>query len=333
MRRLIRYVVPCSSRSLALALSAIAIASVSANAKEDWPTSTITWVVPYPAGGSTDVLARVVAPRLSELLGQPVVVENRAGAGGNVGTGYVAQQVDDNHVLLMGNIGPISVSPTLYSDLPYDPVADLAPVRLLMNIPNILLVTNSFSAETMDKFVDAARDEDPPYAYATPGTGTSPHLAAELFSISTGVELLHVPYSGSAPALIDTVAGHVHVMFDNLPSAIPFVRSGQLRAIAVTTAERLEELPEVPTFAESGLEGYEVVGWSGVLVPADTPDYVIHILSDAFEQIMELPEVQEQIGALGGQIPQSDPESFRSFIQSEIEKWGEVVRTARITID
>lgn len=315
---------------IALALSAWLALAGGAMAQAAWPAHPIKWVVPYPPGGSTDMLARLLSQRLGERLGQPVVVENKAGAGGNVGTDYAAKQPADGYTIVMGNIGPIAINPALYPDLPYQPQRDLAPVAMLVSVPNLLVVHPALPVRSVQELLDYARKAGSPLSYATPGAGTSLHLAGELFAASASLPLTHVPYRGSAPGLNDTMAGHVPMMFDNMPSALPLVKAGKLRALAITSATRSPLLPQVPTMAEAGLPGYEIAGWFGVLAPAATPPAVIERLNQALQAVLALPEVRQQIGAMGGLITAEGPAGFGRHIASETDKWGALVRRAQI---
>ena len=297
---------------------------------QTWPTKALVWVVPYPAGGSTDILARVVAPRLGERLGQSVVIENRTGAGGVVGTAYGARQPGDGYTLIMGNIGPIAVSPSLYKDLTYDPLKDLRPVRIMMGIPNVMTVHPNAGLDTLEKISKEGQRD--PIPYGTPGATTSPHLAGELFALSVGTRLMHVPYKGSAPAITDLIAGHVPMMFDNLPASLPHIKSGKIQALAVTTKDRVPELPDVPTMQELGVKGYEVTGWTGVFVPAATPEDRVQRLYKELDAVMSDPQVQKQIAELGGQNLSGTPEDFKTFVASEQEKWRRVTTEAGIVL-
>jgi tripartite-type tricarboxylate transporter receptor subunit TctC len=320
-------------KRIALALAAgLAVCMGPAAAQAPWPSQPIKWIVPYPPGGSTDMLARLVSHKLGERLGQPVIVENKAGAGGNVGTDFAVKQPADGYTIVMGNIGPISINPALYPDLPYRPQRDLAPVTMLMSVPNLLVVNPALPVRSVQELIAYARKAPEPMGYATPGAGTSLHLAGELFASSAGLRLTHVPYRGSAPGLNDTVAGHVPMMFDNMPSALQLVKAGKLRALAITSAARSPQLPDVPTMAEAGLAGYEIAGWFGVLAPAATPKPVVERLNQELLAVLAQPEVRQQIGAMGGIIAAEGPAGFGRYIASETEKWGALVRSAQIRL-
>lgn len=319
--------------ALSAALACLAtVAAMPAWASDAWPTKPIKWVVPYPPGGSTDMLARIVSQKLGERLGQPVVVENKAGAGGNVGTDYVVKQPADGYTIVMGNIGPIAINPSLYPDLPYNPGKDLAPVTMLMAVPNLLVVNPGLPVQSVKDLIQYGKHQATPLSYATPGAGTSLHLAGELFASTTGMRMMHVPYKGSAPGLNDTMAGHVPLMFDNMPSALQLVKAGKLRALAITSAQRSPLLPEVPTMAEAGLRGYEIAGWFGVLVPAATPKPIVARLNSELEAVLKMPEVRKKIDEMGGIISGAGPEAFGRYIEAETEKWRKLVRSANITV-
>ncbi len=314
---------------LALALLASA---PCAQATDAWPARPIRWVVPYPPGGSTDMLARIVGQKLGERLGQPVVVENKAGAGGNVGTDYVAKQPADGYTIVMGNIGPIAINPSLYPDLPYNPLKDLAPVTMLMAVPNLLVVNPALPVHSVRDLIDYGKRQPAPLGYATPGAGTSLHLAGELFAASSGVKMTHIPYKGSAPGLNDTMAGHVPVLFDNMPSALPLVKAGKLRALAITSTQRSPKLPDVPTMAEAGLAGYEIAGWFGVLVPAATPRAIVARLDTELEAVLKMPDVRKKLDEMGGIVSGAGPQPFGRYIEAESRKWSALVRSAKITV-
>ncbi|MBC9904446.1 MULTISPECIES: tripartite tricarboxylate transporter substrate binding protein [Achromobacter] len=320
-------------KRIALALAAgLVFCTGSAAAQATWPAQPVKWIVPYPPGGSTDMLARLVSHKLGERLGQPVIVENKAGAGGNIGTDFAVKQPADGYTIVMGNIGPISINPALYPDLPYKPQRDLAPVTMLMSVPNLLVVNPALPVRSVQELIAYAKKSKAPLDYATPGAGTSLHLAGELFASSAGVRLTHVPYRGSAPGLNDTVAGHVPMMFDNMPSALQLVKAGKLRALAITSTARSPQLPDVPTMAEAGLPGYEIAGWFGVLAPAATPKPIIERLNKELLAVLAMPDVREQIGAMGGIISAEGPADFSRYIAAETDKWGALVSKAQIKL-
>lgn len=304
----------------------------SALAQSEWPTQPIKWIVPYPPGGSTDMLARLLSQKLAERLGQPVIVENKAGAGGNVGTEYAVKQPPDGYSIVMGNIGPISINPFLYPNLPYQPQRDLLPVAMLMSVPNLLVVNPDLPVRSVKDLESYVKGSPAPVGYATPGAGTSLHLAGELFASSAGLKLTHVPYRGSAPGLNDTMAGHVPMMFDNMPSALQLVKAGKLRALAITSTTRSPLLPDLPTMAESGVPNYEIAGWFGVLVPAGTPQPIVNRLSKEFQGILAMADVRQQIVDMGGIVSDKGPVEFGRYIAAETDKWKALVSRAKITL-
>jgi len=306
------------------------LAAAQPAAPSDYPSRPLTLVIPYSPGGSTDIVGRIVAQKLGDVLGQTVVVENRPGAGGTVGTGYAARQPADGYTLVMGNIGPIAVAPTLYPDLPYDPLRDLRTVRNIIGIPNAIIVAANSPLKSIQDLL-ASKGQDP-IPYATPGPTTSPHLTAERFALESGVPLLHVPYKGSGPAIADVLAGHVPLLIDNLPASMSHLQAGSLRALAVTTAQRLAQLPDVPTLQEAGIKDFEVTGWSGMFVPAATPDAIVDKLYRTLEDVMQDPEVRQRIAATAAQMPQGTPAQFRAFVEQELVRWRTVIQNAGIRL-
>ena len=278
------------------------------------------------------MLARIVAKELEQRLQQPVVVENKAGAGGNIGTNYVATSKPDGYTMVMGNIGPISINPSLYKNLPYDPIKDLAPVTLLMKVPNLLVANPNLPVKSVADLIAYAKKQNTSIDFATPGTGTSLHLAGELFGSEAGIGMRQIPYKGSAPGLTDTMGGQVPVMFDNMPSALQMVKAGKLTALGITSKERSPELPDVPTIAESGLAGYEVTGWFGVLLPKQTPKPIVDRLNTELVAILAMPSVRDSIQSMGGVIPETGPEAFDAYIHAETAKWSKLIKTMNISI-
>jgi tripartite-type tricarboxylate transporter receptor subunit TctC len=287
-------------------------------------------IVAFPPGGGTDILGRMLAQRLGETLGQNVVVENRGGAGGNVGTEAAARAAPDGYTILMGNVAPNAINVSLYRNLPFDPVADFAPVSLVAATPNLLVVHPSTAARTVKDLIALARARPGTLNFASAGNGSSSHLAGELFRVLAGAEIVHVPYKGAGPAMLDVLSGQVQLYFATLPAALPHVKSGKLAAVAVTSARRSPALPDLPTVAESGVPGYEASTWYGVLAPARTPASAIERLHGDIVKILAQPEFRERLQAQGFDLVGSSPEAFRAAIRSEIAKWGRVVRDAGI---
>jgi len=304
-----------------------------AGAAEPFPTHPMRIIVPFAAGGAVDVLGRIAGQQLGEALGQPVVVEDRTGAGGNVGGDAVAKAAPDGYTMLLATTGLLTVNPTIYHAMPFSPSRDLAPVARLATVPNLMVINPELPVHTVAEFIAYAKARPGKLFFASPGSGTGIHLSGELFKIMAGVDLVHAPYRGSAPALADLMAGEVQVMFDNMPSALPLARSGRLRALAVTTATRSSALPDVPTLAESGLPGYETSAWFGILVPAATPPEIVATLGRAFDFVMRLPEVKQRLAELGAEPTPDTPAEFAAFIAVETEKWSKLARDAKVTVE
>ncbi|MFO1110206.1 MAG: tripartite tricarboxylate transporter substrate binding protein [Bradyrhizobium sp.] len=314
-----------------LAVAAIGLFGPAA-AADTWPSQPIKWIVPYAAGGPSDWLARLVGQKLAERVGQPVVIENRAGAGGNIGTNFVAKSPPDGLTIVLGNFGPIAVNRSLYQDLPYDPEKDLAPISLLAAYPNLVLVTPSFGPKSVKEMIALAKaSPDKPLIYGSAGVGTSGHLTGEMMSKMAAIGMTHVAYRGSAPGLTDTIAGHLPIMLDPISAGtVAMVREGKLRVLAVTSAQRSPLLPDVPTLAEAGLPGFQVTGWIGVLAPSGTPPAILKRLSDEITAIMQTPEIRDKMAEAGAIIPPLGPDYFAGFIREESERWQKVVKAANI---
>lgn len=321
-------------RSLGRLLAAIALAwglAAAAHA-QSWPSKPVRYIVPFPPGGATDILARSVADKLGPALGQPVVVENRAGAAGNVGTELAAKAPPDGYTLLMVTVAQ-SISETLYAKLGYNLMRDLAPVILVARVPNVMVVHPSVPARSVKEFVDYAKANPGRLNFASSGSGTSIHMSGELFKMLTGVDIVHVPYKGSAAALTDLIGGQVSVMFDNLPPSMPHIRSGKLRALAITTTARYPALPDLPTMIEAGVPGYEASAWFGIMAPAGTPKDVVARLNAEGRKILALPDVRERFDQQGAIASPGSPEEFGEFIRAEIAKWGKVVKASGAKVD
>jgi tripartite-type tricarboxylate transporter receptor subunit TctC len=299
----------------------------------DWPNKPVRWVVPFPPGGAMDAIARILGEKAGKALGQTFVIENRAGAGGNIGAAAVAKAPADGYTIMITSIGMATNGP-LYGKLPYDPVKDFAPVSLLAVVPNVLVVNAVQSkARTVQDVVAAARQAPGKLSYASAGNGTSIHLAGEMFTSMTGTELLHVPYKGSGPAVADLLGGQVDSMFDSVTSAKPHITSGKLRALAVTTARRSRALPDVPTLAEAGVPGYDVSPWFAVFVPADTPRPVIDKLNAALLDAMKQPDVAARLDPLGVEPVGSTPEALAEHLARESARWAALIAQRGIKID
>lgn len=320
-------------RRLGAALIVVAALAASASAQTAYPAKPIQLVVPFAPGGATDIVARLVGQKLAERLGRPVVVDNRPGAGGNLGAAIVAKAPADGHVLFLGTIATHAINQSLYARLGYDPVRDFAPVSLLTSVPLVLVVPADLPARSVKDLVALAKARPGALNYASPGAGTALHLAGELFKSLAGVDVVHVPYKGSAPAITDLLGGRVSLMFDTTLSALPHVKAGKLRALAVTTARRSAALPELPTVAESGLPGFDVSAWNGILVPAGTPREIVARLATEVAAIMKLADVRERLAGQGAEAIGSTSEEFAAHIAAETAKWAKVVRASGARVD
>ncbi|MDX3929337.1 MAG: tripartite tricarboxylate transporter substrate binding protein [Shinella sp.] len=328
---------PAFTRRAALALglscmSALAIAPGAAFAQQ-FPDRPVTLVVPFSAGGSTDVVARIVAQKMSEDLGQQVVVENVAGAGGNLGADRVARADPDGYTILMGTVATHALNPLILKTKPYDPEKDFAPVSLLVVVPNVLVVNPEFPAKNVEELVALLKASPEEYAYASSGNGTPLHLSGELFKKMAGVEMQHIPYKGAGPALNDVIGNQVPIMFDNLPSSSGHITAGTLRALAVTTKERAASFPDVPTVAEAGIPGYETYTWNALFAPAGTPEDAIARLNAAANKALQDPAVAERMKEFSATIVGSTPQELGEHVKAELAKWTPVVRDANIQMD
>ena len=303
-----------------LAASLIGPASASAL---DYPTRPVRWIVPYPAGGATDILARLVGHRLSERLGQQFIIENKAGAGNNIGTEAVVNAAPDGYTLLLVNPAN-AINASLYAKLNFNFIRDIAPIAGIARAPNIMTVGKDVAAKTVAEFIAYAKANPGKVNMASSGNGTSVHLSGELFMAMTGVKMQHVPYRGAAPALTDMLSGQVQVIFDNMPSVISHIKAGSLRALAVTTAERSAELPDVPTVAET-VKDYEASAWFGVGAPKGTPKEIIEKLNKEIDEVLVEPAMKARLAELGGVPLTGTPEDFGKIVQSETDKWKKVV--------
>ncbi|WP_326539829.1 Bug family tripartite tricarboxylate transporter substrate binding protein [Pseudorhodoferax sp.] len=299
----------------------------------DFPKRPLKIVVGYAPGGTTDILARLVAPGLSEVLGQPVIVENRPGAGGNVGAAAVAAAPADGYTLMMGTAGNMTVNPWIY-DLKFDTVKDFAPISLIAAVPNLMVVNPAVPARTVPEFIAWAKTQPGKVFFASSGTGNTPHMTGELFNLRTGLSLVHVPYKGSGPALTDLIAGQgVQVSFDNMPSAIGHVRNGTLRALAVTGATRSAVLPDLPTLQEAGLKDFDVQGWFGLFAPARTPPAIVARIHQATLAVLARPATRKSLDELGAIVVGNDPAAFARQVEAETRVWGDVVKAAGIKLN
>lgn len=314
--------------------AAMAVAPLAATAADAYPTKPVTIVVPFAAGGTTDILARVIGQALSKELGQSVIVDNRAGAGGNIGAAYVVKSVPaDGYTLFMGTVGTHAINQSLYKKMAFDPVKDFAPLTRVAMVPNLLVANPSKPYKTVKELIAYAKANPGRVTFGSSGNGSSIHLSGELFNAMAKVDMVHVPYKGSAPAVTDLVGGQIDIMFDNMPSSIQHVRSGRLRPIAVTTAKRSPELPDVPTVAEAGVPGYEATSWFGMFAPAATPASVVARLNAALVKVLAQPDVKKKIAEQGGEPYSEKPEQFAEFIRKETAKWSQVVKASGASVD
>ena len=315
-------------RVILLLLAAVIPVAGAQNNPGTYPSKPIRFIVPYVPGGAADIVGRAVAQRFSERFGVPVIVDNRAGAGGNLGTELAAKSTPDGHTILMGNVGPLSISVSLYKKLPYNPLTDLAPVSLMVIYPNVLVVHPGVAAKSVSELVTLAKARPKQLAYASAGTGSSTHLAAELLKSMAGIDMVHIPYKGGGQAVVDVMAGQVQLYFSSMLGALPHVKSGKLRALGVTSAKRSRATPDLPTIAESGFPGYEAVNWLGLLAPARTPAAIIARLNGEIVEIFSQPDVEERLAAQGGEAQTNTPAQFAEHIQSEIRKWSRVIKVS-----
>ena len=324
-----------SRRHLLGGAAALAAAPIAVPAHgQGWaPTRPIRFVVPFAAGGATDVVARVLAERMGERLGQPVVVENRAGSGGNIGVENVVRSPADGTVILMGTTGTLTINQHLYGSMGFDPVKDLAPISMAFATDHVLIVNEKVPARTAQEFLAWLRENPGKASFGSAGAGSSTHMVAELFRAAAKVDVQHVPYRGSAPALNDTVAGNVQFMLDQLPSAIGMIQGGKVRALATTGPRRSTQLPDLPTMKEIGLPDAEATSWGAVMAPAGTPAPVIARLNAVLREALADPKIQERLVAAGAEAVSSTPEELQRRMAQEVQTWGRVVREANITVN
>ena len=316
----------------ALALGLLFSAAVGAQSGA-YPNRPVKLIVPFPPGGGLDHTARTIQPLLQQHLGQPVVVENKAGAAGIVGAEFAKQQPADGYTIFLGNTGTMGLYPATYAKLPYDAIKDFAPAGQLISNALVAVINANVPANTLPEFIAYAKANPGKVNFASGGSGAITHLAGELVKAQTGIEMLHVPYKGSAPAVTDLIGGQVQLLIDVLAVSGPHVTSGKLKAIGVTSKKRIAALPSVPTFDEAGLKGFEATGWQGLMVPAGTPKEVITKINDALMKTMADPGVKEKFLAVGSESTPSSPEAFGTFIKTEIDKWSRIAKAANVKIE
>lgn len=320
-------------RVLSMLVAGLGVLATATGQAQTYPTRAITLIVPFPAGGTTDILGRFVGQALSAAWNQPVVVENRGGAGGNIGAAAVAKAAPDGYTLLVGTVGTHAINASLYTKMPYDTLKDFAPVTQIASVPNMLVVTPSLPVGSVTELIAYAKANPGKLNMASSGNGTSIHLSGELFKVMTGVDMVHVPYKGSAPALNDLMGGQVQLMFDNMPSALPQVKGGTLKALAVTTATRSPAMPDLPTVAEAGVPGFEASSWFGVFAPAGTPKEIVVKLQTEIARILKSPEMTERLAQQGAVAVGNTPDEFGAYVQSELVKWAGVVKASGARVD
>jgi tripartite-type tricarboxylate transporter receptor subunit TctC len=316
---------------LAAAFAAASLAAAPA-AAQNYPTKIIKIVVPTAPGGGNDAMARIVAAKLQERWKQPVIVDNKAGANGAIATEFVARAAPDGYTILFGYIATHGINPVL-SRVPYDPVKDFAPIAEIAEAQGVLVVNASVPAKSVKELIALAKAKPGALSYASAGNGTAPHIAGELFKRQAGVDLLHVPYKGSGPAVTDTLAGTTQVMFPSLVAALPHVKSGKLRALAVTGSKRSPLFPDLPTIAEAGVAGFEITQWYGFFAPAKTPKDIVDKLNREIVAIMKEPDTAKKFADHGADVVTGSPEEFGRFVQAELAKWGKFIKEAKITAD
>jgi tripartite-type tricarboxylate transporter receptor subunit TctC len=314
---------------LAIALAAPALAAQA----QAYPNKPIRLVCPFPPGGAVDIASRAVAHELSQILGQPVTVDNRPGAGGNIGADITAKSPPDGYTLLMTTSGIMAINPALYSKLPFDPLKDFAPVSMVVSLNNVLVVNPSVPAKSVQDIIALAKAQPGKLTYASSGNGTSIHLSGELFKSMTGVDMLHIPYKGSSPAVTDLLGGQVNMMFDNIPSSLPHIKAGKLRALAVTGAKRSPLLPDLPTIAEAGVPGYDSYVWFGMVAPAGTPPDIVARLNAALAKAAATPSFRDRLTEQGYDVLSSTPAQMTDSIRSEMAKWSKIVKASGAKVD
>jgi len=322
-------------RRITAVLVAVAAAAClgSAQAESTYPSRPVRIIVPFPPGGATDIVARAVGERLQASLGQPFVVENKAGASGNIGMGEAVRAPADGYTLVLGAPQTLTINPQIFSNLPFDPQKELAPIVVVASVPNVLIVTNKLPVKTPQELIAYAKQNPGKLNYGSSSIGGTPHLSAEMFKAMTDTSIVHVPYKGSAPALQDLVGGQIEMMFDNLPAALPQIRAGNLRALAVTTMKRSSSTPDLPTLDESGVKGFDSQGWFALLAPAGTPQPILEKLNAAVVAALATPEFRQRLETVGAEPVGGSIDDFKQRIRQETERWGKVIKFANIKVE
>ena len=311
-------------------IAALSCTRVAAQSSSEWPSKSITLIAPYAAGGSADTRMRLLARKLTEKLGQPIIVENKGGAGGVIGTAAIAKAAPDGYTIGSGNMAPLAVNPSMMKKMPYDSAKDITPIILIEQAPLVLSVANSLPVKNLSDLIALAKKEPGKLTFGSSGVGGAHHLSGEMFRETTGLDITHVPYKGGSPAATDLMAGHLSMMFEMGYSALPSIQAGKIHAIAVTSKTRLAILPEVPTMAESGVADFESYNWQGIIGPAGMPAPIVTKLNKAFNEILQDPDVLKAIADTGSQIRGGSPETFAQFIDTERAKWAKVIKSAGI---
>jgi tripartite-type tricarboxylate transporter receptor subunit TctC len=328
LRRTLLQAIPVAATGLALTRRS----GRAQDAAAGYPDKPVTIIVPFAAGGNTDAFARLVAQELDTALGQRFIVENKAGAGGNIGVGQLARSAPDGYTLGMGTVSTHAINPTLYKSLPYDPDTAFAPISLFVTLPNVLTVNPNIPAKTVPELIELVKAKPDTYTFASSGIGTSIHLAGEMLMARTGIKMNHVPYKSSGQVIMDVVAGHVDMAFDNIPTLAQQASAGNVRALAVTSLERAPLMPDVPTMADY-LPGFEATSWHGLFAPAGTPPEIVNTISAEVQRIMNDPAMVEKLQAMGAKPIGNTPEEFTQFIAAERVKWEQVIKDANVSID
>jgi tripartite-type tricarboxylate transporter receptor subunit TctC len=321
---------PRSKLFIGFGLAVLILAGGSAPAQDAYPNKTITMIVPFPAGGSTDVIGRLVAEGLRIVLGQPVMVDNRAGAGGSLGTAAIVKAAPDGYTIGIGTASTLAINPATYKSLPFDVLSDLSPIGNIAVVPNIMSINPAVKASNMAEFIALARSVPGKLSYASPGYGSVGHLLGEQFKIATKTDILHVPYRGMGPALSDAIGGQVQVIFDNLPTSLELVKSGKLRGLGISGAKRIEAIPDVPTFGELGLEDINWVAFFGLIAPKDTPTPIVQRLNEALVRVLAMPDIREKLAAQQAIVVGNSPEAFKAEIEYEFARMKRAVAAAKI---
>jgi tripartite-type tricarboxylate transporter receptor subunit TctC len=322
----------CASRRCALRFTAalLALAAGGARAASDWPVRPVRLVVPFPPGGSTDILGRSIAQKLQEALGQPFIVENKPGAGGSIGATEVARAVPDGYKLLMGHIGTLAINPSLYPDLAYDPVRSFAPVALIARVPNVLVVNPAVPARDVQQLIALAKAKPGALRYASGGNGSAAHIAMEYFKLRTQTDIGHIPYRGTSPAVTDVMGGQVEIIMTGVPAVLQQVKAGKLRALAVSSRSPVASMPDLPTIAASGVPDFEAIQWYGLVAPARTPAAVIALLNAEVGRALQMPALKTRLDAEGADAAPTTPDAFGALIVNEIARWKPVIEQSRM---